>query len=275
MPELPEVETVRRGLTQLIVGQKIVGLEVLYDKIINNDLADFKDQVLNQTITEIGRRGKYLLIRLSNGQTIVSHLRMEGKYFVKAPDEPVDKHTHVLFLLSNGQQLRYNDVRKFGRMELVPTAKEAEFKSLQKLGVEPTEADFEVNEFYQALQKKKKPIKNALLDQSIVVGLGNIYVDEVLWLSQIHPETLANHLTFTEAQTLRKHIIGTLAKAVKAGGTTIRTYANAFQSSGSFQFSLHVYGRTGELCERCQTPLIKIKLAGRGTHLCPKCQSKR
>ncbi|KRN88523.1 DNA-formamidopyrimidine glycosylase [Ligilactobacillus ceti] len=272
MPELPEVETVRRGLNKLVLGQVVTDVNVVFENIIVGDPQEFVAQLKGKTLEKIDRRGKYLLFRFSDGITMVSHLRMEGKYFVKDGQEPLEKHSHIIFKLANGKELRYNDVRKFGRMELIATGHENEFKNLAKLGVEPTPTAFKVDEFYQALQKKNKGIKSALLDQTIVVGLGNIYVDEVLWMSQIHPETKANHLTLAEATVLHDNIIAELAEAVKAGGTTVRSYADAFQNSGSFQFALQVYGKQGEPCPRCRTPIEKIRVAQRGTHFCPQCQ---
>ncbi len=190
MPELPEVETVRRGLQKLVLGQKIARVEVLYPKMIVGDADDFRAKLKDQTLENIQRRGKYLLFRFSNGLTVVSHLRMEGKFYVKEATDPVDKHTHVIFYLTDGRQLRYNDVRKFGRMQLVQTGSEEDLPGLAKLGPEPVAETFKVADFYQKLQKKKKNIKTALLDQTLVTGLGNIYVDEVLWQSKIHPQTI-------------------------------------------------------------------------------------
>ncbi|KRL03197.1 DNA-formamidopyrimidine glycosylase [Liquorilactobacillus capillatus] len=272
MPELPEVETVRRGLEQMVLGATIQEVTAPYPKIINGDLNNFCQLLRGRKILSIDRRGKYLLFNLSGELSLISHLRMEGKYFVKLSDEPVEKHTHVIFSLTDGRQLRYNDVRKFGRMELVPTAQKFEFAGIKKLGPEPTEDTFLVKAFFDSLCKKKKAIKTALLDQTLVAGLGNIYADEVLWLSRIHPETPACHLTQDETKLLHDNIIKELAEAVEAGGTTIRTYTDAFQHTGSFQFDLHVYGKKGKPCERCGTAIKKIVVGQRGTHFCPLCQ---
>lgn len=272
MPELPEVETVRRGLQKLVLGQKIARVEVLYPKMIVGDADDFRAKLKDQTLENIQRRGKYLLFRFSNDLTVVSHLRMEGKFYVKEATDPVDKHTHVIFYLTDGRQLRYNDVRKFGRMQLVQTGSEEGLPGLAKLGPEPVAETFKVADFYQKLQKKKKNIKTALLDQTLVTGLGNIYVDEVLWQSKIHPETSCQKLTLEQATTLHDNIITELAKAIEAGGTTIRSYTDAFQKTGAFQFELDVYGQTGEPCKRCGTKIQKIVVGQRGTHFCPQCQ---
>ncbi|WP_282709097.1 DNA-formamidopyrimidine glycosylase [Ligilactobacillus sp. Marseille-Q7487] len=272
MPELPEVQTVRAGLEKLVLGTKITKVEIFYPKIIIGDTTEFCEKLVGQVIEKIDRRGKYLLFRFSNNLTMISHLRMEGKYFVLPSKQEPKKHTHVVFELDNGQKLCYNDVRKFGRMQLVITGQEESTTSLCKLGPEPVLPDFKVKDFYQALQGKKKVIKTALLDQSLVAGLGNIYVDEVLWMSKIHPQTLCNKITFAQAKVLHANIIEELALAVQAGGTTIRSYTDAFEHSGMFQFNLHVYGKKGQPCERCQTKIEKIVVGQRGTHFCPKCQ---
>lgn len=272
MPELPEVETVRRGLNDLVLNKQISSVDVYYDKMIIGDVQKFKDTLAGKVIETVDRRGKYLLLRFSGDVTVISHLRMEGKYYVKSKDEPLDKHTHVVFNFADGTTLRYNDTRKFGRMELVKTGMEVNNSGIKKLGPEPTVDTFKVDDFYQALQKKKKVIKTALLDQTIVTGLGNIYVDEVLWMSKIHPQTPAKNLSYDEAKKLHDNIIKELNMAIEAGGTTIRSYTDAFRNEGGFQFSLKVYQKTGEPCQRCQTPIERIVVGQRGTHFCPKCQ---
>ena len=168
MPELPEVETVRRGLNRLIKGKTIKDVNVLYDKIIVGSKAEFCKKLSGKKLLDVDRRGKYLLFRFSGDLTMVSHLRMEGKYFVRQKGEPVEKHTHVIFYLMDGSELHYNDVRKFGRMELFKTGEETTLSGISKLGPEPTEKNFDSQKFYEGLQKKKKPIKTALLDQTLV-----------------------------------------------------------------------------------------------------------
>ncbi|GKS80955.1 formamidopyrimidine-DNA glycosylase [Ligilactobacillus pabuli] len=272
MPELPEVETVRRGLSALIIDKKITGVQLIYPKIIQGDPTEFQTAMTGRRFLKIDRRGKYLLFRLSEGLTMVSHLRMEGKYSVKSQTEDLDKHTHVVFDLDDGRQLRYNDVRKFGRMQLVKTGTEDQLPSLKKLGPEPTPETFDAKEFYQTLQQKKKVIKTALLDQTIVAGLGNIYVDETLWMTKIHPETKCNQITMEQAQELHDNIIKELNRAIEAHGTTVFTFAAVNDAIGSFQNELQVYGHKGEPCSRCQTPIEKIVVGQRGTHFCPNCQ---
>lgn len=272
MPELPEVETVRRGLVKLIQNKTIKNVKVIYPKIITGDVGQFEQQLHGKSIQSIGRRGKFLLFNFDQGLTMISHLRMEGKYFVKSSLEPLEKHTHVIFEFVDGSQLRYNDVRKFGRMQLIKTQQVKEVSNLAKLGPEPLDNQFLLVDFIQKLAGKKKAIKPVLLDQTVVAGLGNIYADEVLWLSKIHPLTPANKLSPAQISLLRQQIIKELTAAVAAGGTTIRSYTDAFEHSGKFQFDLHVYGRQGQPCQRCGTEIVKIRVAQRGTHFCPNCQ---
>lgn len=272
MPELPEVETVRRGLTELVAGSQIRSVDVLYAKMVNLPKVAFEKALKNKTIEKIDRRGKYLLIRLSDDLTIVSHLRMEGKYDVEPEGAPIGKHTHVIFHLTDGRQLRYNDTRKFGRMNLVNTGEELSVAGLKTIGPEPTEQDLTIDYMQTIFGKSKKMVKPFLLDQSKIAGLGNIYADEVLWLSKIHPEQPVNSISLAGIKRLRKNIIVEIQKSIAGHGTTVHSYSTAYGEAGNFQNQLNVYGREGEPCLRCGTPIVKIKLAQRGTHFCPKCQ---
>ncbi len=277
MPELPEVETVRKGLERLVVGKTIDTVTVLWPRIIElPEVPLFQAFLSGQEIIGVQRRGKFLILKLTDFD-LVSHLRMEGKYeyFPSAQTAIQDKHTHVIFQMQDGSQLQYRDVRKFGRMALVPKNQSSEYKGIKQLGPEPLSHDFDKIAFQEALKKKTMAIKPLLLNQKIVVGLGNIYVDESLWLASIHPERLASSLTERETSLLYESIITVLGQAVEAGGTTIRTYANALGEAGTFQVSLQVYGQTGQPCTRCQTPIQKIKVAQRGTHFCPTCQKNK
>lgn len=274
MPEMPEVETVRRTLTPLIVGKTIKQVIAWYPKIITGDLAAFKKQLKNKRFVKIDRYGKFLELRLSGGLTIVSHLRMEGKYRLTVPDAPKDKHDHVEFVFTDGTALRYNDMRKFGRMQLVITGTEKQTTGIGKLGPEPNTPAFSWPYFWQALQKKHKNIKTALLDQTIVCGLGNIYADEVLWFSRIQPLSPANKIPQAAARRLYHWINVIIARATQMKGTTVHTYLDANGQAGGYQLMLHAYGRAGHPCDRCSYPLQKIKVAGRGTTYCPHCQVK-
>ncbi|GEK28564.1 DNA-formamidopyrimidine glycosylase [Furfurilactobacillus siliginis] len=271
MPELPEVETVRRGLTKMVVGKTITGIDVFYPKMILNGVDDFETLLLGQLLTAVDRRGKYLLFRFNGGLTMVSHLRMEGKYFTAPAGTPVDKHTHVIFHFDDGQDLCYNDTRKFGRMIVVKTGEENTVGGLKTLGPEPTPETLSVDYLVAKMAKGRKAIKTWLLDQNNVAGLGNIYCDEVLWLSKIHPEQPANSLTRPQIKRLRENIFAELTLAIEHHGTTVFTYS-AFGHAGEFQNELHAYGHVGEPCERCGAVMVKIKVGERGTTYCPKEQ---
>lgn len=274
MPELPEVETVRRGLEKLILGKKISNIDIRYSKMIKTDLDEFKRVLPGQVIQSMGRRGKYLIFYLSD-KVLISHLRMEGKYFYYPDQVPERKHAHLFLRFEDGGTLVYEDVRKFGTMELLaPELLEAYFLS-KKLGPEPTEQDFDLPTFQQALQKSKKPIKSHLLDQTLVAGLGNIYVDEVLWRAKVHPSRLSNSLTAQEARKVHDETIKVLGQAVEKGGSTIRTYTNAFGEDGTMQEFHQVYDKADQECSRCGAMIEKIQLGGRGTHFCPKCQRRK
>ncbi len=277
MPELPEVESVVQGLNQMILGETIKKVDVLWPRIIESPaVAEFKDRLEGQAFEEVKRRGKFILFYLTN-DVLISHLRMEGKYQLAHPQtkikDPFDtKHTHVVFHLESGDELRYLDVRKFGRMSLVEKGLEFKHKSLAKLGPEPVPTEFKLKDMQKFLTRRMKAIKGVLLDQQVVVGIGNIYADEILFKAKIHPTRSANSLTATEEEKLYEAIISILAEAVKKGGTTIRSYENAFGEIGNYQEQLKVYGKTGEACVRCGTEIEKIKVVGRGTHFCPTCQ---
>ena len=273
MPELPEVETVRRGLEKLILGKKISSIEIRYPKMIKTDLEEFQRELPGQIIESMGRRGKYLLFYLTD-KVLISHLRMEGKYFYYPDQVPERKHAHIFFQFEDGGTLVYEDVRKFGTMELLaPDLLDAYFIS-KKLGPEPKDQDFDLQVFQAALSKSKKPIKSHLLDQTLVAGLGNIYVDEVLWRAQIHPARPSQTLTAEEATAIHDQTIAVLGQAVEKGGSTIRTYTNAFGEDGTMQDFHQVYDKTGQACSRCGAVIEKIQLGGRGTHFCPQCQRR-
>ncbi|WP_220750836.1 DNA-formamidopyrimidine glycosylase [Apilactobacillus xinyiensis] len=272
MPELPEVETVRRGLTSLVENSEVSSVDIIYPKMINVSPEKFKKCLSKRKIIKIDRRGKYLLFRFNGDITLVSHLRMEGKYDVESDGTTPGKHTHVIFHLSDGRELRYNDSRKFGRMYLIHNGEEHTLSGLGTLGPEPTENDLTFEYLKTIMNKSRGKIKPFLLNQSHLAGLGNIYVDEVLWMSKIHPETMTSLVTDDEIKALRMNIIKEISDAIKGHGTTVHSYSNAYGEAGQFQDSLKVYGRKGQPCFRCGTKIEKITVAQRGTHFCPKCQ---
>ncbi len=273
MPELPEVETVRRTLLELVKGKTIHNVTIHWPKMIKepDDAYEFMQQIAGQTILDIRRRGKFLLFELTDF-VLISHLRMEGRYGVYTPEESSGKHTHVIFHLTDGTELRYADVRKFGTMHLFTKGTEETVLPLAQLGVEPFSEQFTVERLNDAYKQSKRTIKTALLDQKTVVGLGNIYVDEALYRARIQPERLASSIGEEEMTVLHTAIVETLQEAVDAGGSSIKSYVNGQGEMGMFQQSLNVYGRKGEPCHECGTLITKTIVGGRGTHYCPQCQ---
>ncbi|CUO02020.1 Formamidopyrimidine-DNA glycosylase [Turicibacter sanguinis] len=273
MPELPEVETVKEALNQTVKGQTIKEIELRYEPMIKNMSADeFKEKLINQTIQEVSRRGKYLVFHFDDYQ-LLSHLRMEGKYFYVDSDFELNPHVHVIFTLENGKRLLYQDTRKFGTYHLYDKAIDLETTApFQVLGLEPFATEFTPSYVKEKIQNKKKPIKSLLLDQTVVCGLGNIYVDEVLYRARLHPLTSSSELTDKDIENVVKYTVEVLARAIELGGTTIRTFSSSHGVSGTFQNELLVHQRKGENCYECHTPIEKIKVGGRGTYFCPTCQ---
>lgn len=273
MPELPEVETVRRGLEQLVVGKHIAAVTVKVPKMVKTDVERFVQTLPGQQVQGVSRRGKYLLFDF--GQLVmVSHLRMEGKYLLFPDTVPEHKHFHVFLTMTDGSTLVYQDVRKFGTFDLLPKAELAAFFQKRQLGPEPTKQTFQLKTFEAALLASKKTIKSHLLDQTLVAGLGNIYVDEVLWAARVHPERRSASLKKAEIKRIHDETIRILQLGIEKGGSTVRTYQNTLGVNGSMQHYLMVYGQTGKPCQRCGTSIVKLKVGGRGTHVCPRCQKQ-
>lgn len=273
MPELPEVESVRSGLVDLVSERTIGEVTVRWKNIIKEPKSElFQEKLEGQTIETIRRRGKFLLFILTD-YVLISHLRMEGKFRLETAATPLSKHTHVVFTLDNGQELRYLDVRKFGKMSLINKGELLNNPSLTSLGPEPVEEDLSIKWMIDYLSGKNRVIKACLLDQRLVAGVGNIYADEILYDAGIRPDRKASSLNDEEISVLRSSIVRIMKEAVEAGGTTIRTYANAYGREGSYQNSLKIYGKAGSDCPNCHTPILKTKVAQRGTHYCPICQS--
>lgn len=273
MPELPEVETIICGLRDEICGLKITGVEVREEKIIGFPRASkFESQVPGHCITGIKRRGKYIIIELDSGQYIVIHLRMTGKLLTKEKGCDVDKHTHVIFALSDGRELRFNNIRKFGRVYLVDDSNLHQAGGLNKLGPEPLAEDFTVEDFKALLENRRGAIKPLLMKQEFIAGLGNIYTDEALFAAGIAPDRKANTLDESEQEQLYRAIIKTLKAGIKYCGTSVSDYVNSQGEPGSFQEKLQVYQKAGQECPHCGTEISKEKIGGRGTHFCPSCQ---
>lgn len=273
MPELPEVETVKEALKRKILNRKIVDVNVLYNNIVEYPKAtSFKEEIINETINDIKRRGKWLVFVLDN-YYLLSHLRMEGKYNIRGKDEEITKHEHVIFYLDDNTSLRYNDTRKFGRMYLIKKEDFLTCKPIKDLGLEPFSNELTKEYLKGKYKKLNKPIKTVILDQSIIVGIGNIYADEILFLSRINPLTLASELDDNDLDNIIKYIKEVLSSAIKSGGTTIRSYTSEEGVHGRFQQNLLVH--TKEICPVCNNKIEKIKVGSRGTYYCSNCQKKR
>lgn len=272
MPELPEVETVRRGLEALIVGQTIARVEVHLARIVRMPgVAQFTSLLEGALVRAVDRRGKYLLIRAGD-LTLVSHLRMEGRYGLYARETPVEAHTHVIFHLANGSELRYRDVRQFGTMDLFTQEELTAWPNLAELGPEPLEDAFDALYLRRVAGKRRAPIKAVLLDQTVVAGLGNIYVDEILHRAGVHPERSAASLSLATMREIVSHCRTVISEAITLGGSSIKSYVNGYGTPGGFQFSLRAYGRAGLPCLTCGAEIVKGRVAGRGTHVCLQCQ---
>jgi formamidopyrimidine-DNA glycosylase len=274
MPELPEVETVRQTLRSLVLGEKISGVTVLYENIIkDNDLDLFKNTLIGKRINEISRKGKYLIFELDDDYSLISHLRMEGKYYYKLESDEVVKHEHVIFHFESGMTLRYHDVRKFGTMEI--RKKDELFLSnpLNKLGMD---ANLVSGSYLkERMQNKHMDLKSFLLNQELIAGIGNIYADEICFLSKLHPKQDVYYLKEEDFEAISKNSKEVLEKAISAGGTTIRSYTSSLGVTGLFQLDLMVHTKVGSPCPNCGNEIIKTRVSGRGTYLCPNCQKIR
>ena len=268
MPELPEVETVVRALREPLVGQTIIEIRNYWPKQINPDLAEFQTRIYGKTVTAVDRRAKYIVISLSDNETLIIHLRMSGHLSVVSKDEPVQKHVHTIFALANGQELRFRNPRKFGRVYLVQN-KDA---ILGKLGPEPLEPDFTVDVLTARLNGRNRQLKPLLLDQAFIAGVGNIYADEAAFDAGLHPERRVNTLSHEEIEALHHAIQKVLNIGIEREGASISQYIKPDGTKGEMQHDVKVFRRTGQSCYHCGTPIERIKLGGRSTHFCPNCQ---
>lgn len=273
MPELPEVETVKETLKKKILNRTILSCQIHYPNIVASpNKEEFEYQIQNQKIWDIKRRGKWLQFVLDD-YFLLSHLRMEGKYFLKSPKEERLKHEHVTFFLDSKEELRYHDTRKFGRMYLIKKEMIDDCKPLKQLGLEPWDESLTTSYLLSQYKKKKLPIKTVLLDQSIIAGIGNIYADEILFLSKINPYKVTNTLTKKDCMNIITNTKQVLEKAIALGGTTIRSYTSSEGVHGRFQNELFIHGK--ESCSLCGLSVKKDFIGGRGTYYCEKCQRKR
>lgn len=269
MPELPEVETVRRTLVNLVVGKTIKDVYYDYEPMIKMDTDLFILNLKGQKINKIERYGKYLVFILDR-HALIMHMRMEGKFYIKTSDDEISPYEHVVFRFVDDIEMRYHDVRKFGTIHLIDLKSYHDTYPLNQLGPEPK--DLNALDFYQKIKKRNTPIKVVLLDQHVISGLGNIYVDETLFLSGIDPRKKASKITKKQAETLIESARKVLEKAIALGGSTIRSYTSSLGVHGRFQNELNVHTKAGMPCPICQTTIIKTKVGGRGTYVCTTCQ---
>ena len=287
MPELPEVETVRRGLQKLLPGQTITKVTHDWPKSFPNAPAQVTKFLIGAKIIDIERRAKVLLIRLNTNYSLVIHLKMTGQLVFRGNDgekfgaghpsdslvgELPDKSTRVVFTLDDGT-LFFNDQRKFGWVKLLPTPEVPNIDFMQKVGPEPLDPAFTFNVFKQRLfSRPKSAVKPVLLDQSVIAGIGNIYSDEALFAAKIHPTTPVRDIPEGKLQALYRELLAILLLSIEKGGSSDRNYVNAEGKRGSYLTFAHVYKRKGLPCHICATPIERIVVAGRGTHICPHCQ---
>jgi formamidopyrimidine-DNA glycosylase len=287
MPELPEVETIRAGLAKLLPGKTVKDVWYDWDKSFPNAPADVARFLVGAKVQKVRRRAKVLIIELSDGWALIIHLKMTGQLvFVDdrqrfgaghpgkelVGELPV-KSTRVIIDFTDGSKLFFNDQRKFGWMRLMPTLEIPEIDFFKKVGPEPLDADFTVDLFIdRLLRRKNTTLKAALLDQTVIAGVGNIYADESLWGAKIHPATLVNKVPRTKLVALYNSLRDVLALSIRKGGSTDKNYVDAEGKKGSYLSFANVFRREGQPCPRCGTPIEKIRVAGRGTHICPKEQ---
>jgi len=275
VPELPEVETVRLGLNQVTLNQPIQGGDVLLDRTVAYPVSsiDFLMGLNGASIVQWHRYGKYLLAELSDGWLGV-HLRMTGQLLWLNQTDPLHKHTRVRLFFADDRELRFVDQRTFGQMWRVPSDRDPKtiITGLQRLGPEPFSVEFSDSYLTQQLKNRRRPIKTALLDQSLVAGVGNIYADEALFLTGIRPETLCADLNPAKIQQLRSNVIRVLRDSINARGTTFSDFRDVSGVNGNYGGIAWVYARDGEACRTCETVIQRLKLAGRSSHFCPNCQ---
>jgi formamidopyrimidine-DNA glycosylase len=270
VPELPEVEVIRRGLARKLVGQTIVGVHRSDKRLRRQTEARELESLVGHTVTSLSRRGKYLVAHLDRGLNLLVHLGMTGHLFFQTDACPLLPHTHLVFQLASGYELVYQDVRRFGQIVLYRSGQTP--AALTQVGLEPWSRSLTAAWLHQKTQGLKRPIKNFLLDGRIIAGIGNIYASETLFETGIHPQMSVGDIDLERWAALLKAIRRILRRAIRAGGTTIANFADCEGQSGLFAVQLKVYGRTGEPCSVCRSPIERLVMAGRSSFFCPKCQ---
>lgn len=275
MPELPEVETVVRGLKRNVLGKKIIGLKVNLAKIINTNLTKFKKYTLKAKIVSAQRRAKIIIVHLSNGYSLGIHLKISGKLLYLKRKESIEKHTHVIFNLNNGYDLRFWDLRRFGYVRVFPTSKIHESLKLEKLGPEPLKKSFDLKYFKEILRKRlRSKIKPLLLDQAFISGIGNLYADEILYYARIHPLKKVNSLTEKQIKYIFSGIKKILPEAIRQKGSSVDLYVDIKGKAGNYSNYLKAYSLEDEPCQRCKKPIRRIKIGSRSAYFCGNCQRK-
>lgn len=271
MPELPEVETLKRCLQKSIIGTTITKVILKRKDLRHNLPQDLSIKALSAKILALRRIAKYLLLDLDNGYSIVVHLGMSGRFTIRPPDYQLLKHDHVIFVLGCGSMLVFNDARRFGMIDICLSTN-IQSRISSKLGPDPLSEQFNAKYLKEKFINRKIPIKTALMDNAIVVGIGNIYASESLFLAGINPERKSCNLTDSELASLVTSIKVTLEKAISAGGTTLKDFVSGDNKPGYFKQELAVYSKQGNKCPRCDNMIVKIKQCGRASFYCPICQ---
>ncbi len=271
MPELPEVETVCRGLQGALVGNTFVKVQQRRPDLRIPFPDRFVENLEGQAVQELKRRAKYIQIFLENGLVLIVHLGMSGRMVINS-NEDLNPHDHVIFIMDSQHEIRYRDPRRFGLMTICKAQELAQHRLFRHLGPEPLEESFNAYQLLESLGKKKVPIKTALLDQRVVSGLGNIYVCEALFRAGISPLRAAYDCEFSELEELVPHIKQVLGEAIAAGGSTLRDHVQTTGEMGYFQHTFKVYGKAGSPCDGCGKPIVRTVQAGRSTFYCQQCQ---
>lgn len=277
MPELPEVELVARSLDRLITGQRIVRATLLRARLApDTSPRAFAERLRGARIEEIGRRGKHILLMLDNARVLIVHLRMTGRFLYTSPDAPLPKHTHATFHLSDGRQLLFTDQRHFGMMKIVAASELYETRELRSLAPEPFSNEFTPDYLHRAISRSRRTLKETLLDQKRVLGLGNIYAAEVMFLARINPFITASELSKRRVPRLHRAILDVLSESLSHGSTMNVDPENIDGSyyGGSYEDHWRVYDRENKPCPSCNAPIRRISHAGRSTFFCPRCQRR-
>ena len=271
MPEIAEVETVRRTLKNKILNKKIKIVNIVYSKMLEIDPKEFERILVDRKFVDIDRIGKWLLFDL-NDYYLLSHLRMEGKFFLKNNTDPISKHEHIIITFDDETDLRYHDTRKFGKMNLVEKSKLYDYEGIKKQGYEPFDDRLTKEYLNDKFKNKRLPLKSLLLDQTIISGLGNIYADEVAFHARLNPLKKGCELTLDDCQKIIVGSISIIKEAIDMGGTTIKSYTSSLGVTGKFQQKLMVHSRYNEPCKVCGDLIKRTKVGGRSTYYCPTCQ---